>query len=109
MSQIGHICAQFELSCVLTLCNIIQSVNSYYYIFLPNLFIGVCSFSITLVRSQAVSFVIPLGSGRLTYFMKNPKGAINYQAYTEPIHNLTWLLIGVFCVILPIFLVATIK
>ena len=76
---------------------------------LLNLFIGVTSFTITLVRSQAVSFVNPLANGRITYFLKNPKGAVNYQAYTEPLQNITWLSIGVFCVILPIFLVATIK
>ena len=77
---------------------------------LLNIFIGVTSFTISLVRSQAVSFVNPLANGRMTYFMKNPKeGAINYQAYTEPLRNLTWLSIGVFCVILPILLVATIK
>ena len=68
-----------------------------------------CSLSATLVRSQAVSFVNPLASGRYNYFMKNPEGAINYQAYSEPLNYLTWLSIGVFCVILPIFLILTIK
>ena len=71
--------------------------------------IGVCSFSTTLARSQAVSFVNPLATGSYNYFMKNPEGAINYQAYSEPLHYLTWLSIGVFCVILPLFLLVTIK
>ena len=68
-----------------------------------------CSLSIRLARSQAVSFAIPLASGSYNYFMKNPEGAINYQAYSEPLHYFTWLSIGVFCVILPLFLLVTIK
>ena len=40
-------------------------------------------------------------------FIKNPETTINYQVYSEPLHYITWLLIGIFCIIMPPILVAT--
>ena len=36
---------------------------------------------------------MPLEWVKFSLFIKNPDGAINYEAYTEPLHYTTWLLI----------------
>ena len=47
----------------------------------------------TVARSQVVSFTMPLVWVKFSLFIKNPDCAINYEAYTEPLHYTTWLLI----------------
>ena len=61
----------------------------------------------TVARSQVVSFTMPLVWVKFTLFIKNPDGAINYEAYTEPLHYTTWLLIFMFCIVLPPFLLVS--
>ena len=67
------------------------------------------AFTTTVARSQVVSFTMPLEWVKFSLFIKNPDGAINYEAYTEPLHYTTWLLIVVFCMVLPPCLLATTK
>ena len=65
-------------------------------------------FGITQARSEVVSYSVPLNQEYFQFYIKNPEGATNYQAYFEPFHYITWIFIVIFCFILPPFLLATV-
>ena len=79
-----------------------------HYIYLPQFnkkhyFIAI-AFIVTSARSKVISFTLTLASDYHLLYIKNPDGAMNYQSYTEPFHQVTWLCIGVFCMVFPPFL-----
>ena len=67
-------------------------------------FIALVPFSVTLDRHAVVSFGTTMDLDFTQLYIKNPNSAINYQAYSEPLHYITWLCIGIFCIILPPFI-----
>ena len=58
--------------------------------------IGVSPFTVTLARSQVVSFSQPILQADHRLFIKNPLGNFNFQAYNEPLHNLAWVFVDYF-------------
>ena len=59
-------------------------------------------------RSEVVSYSVSLDQQYFQFYIKNPEGATNYQAYSEPLHYVTWIFIAIFCFVLPPFLLATV-
>ena len=76
----------------------------YRLLFLFFLRIGVSPFTVTLARSQVVSFSQPILQADHRLFIKNPIGNFNFQAYNEPLQNLAWVFVGLFCLFTPPFL-----
>ena len=66
--------------------------------------IGVSPFTVTLARSQVVSFSQPILQADHRLFIKNPIGNFNFQAYNEPLEDLAWVFVGLFCLLTPPFL-----
>ena len=63
---------------------------------------------VSQARSEVVSYSVPLNTEYFQFYIKNPEGATNFQAYSEPLHYVTWIFIVIFCFILPPFLLATV-
>ena len=75
--------------------------NLYQYFFLR---IGVSPFTVSFARSQVVSFSHPILQADHRLFIKNPIGNFNFQAYNEPLEDLAWVFVGLFCLLTPPFL-----
>ena len=60
-------------------------------------------------RADVISFSQPVVSGVSVLFAKNPKDAVNYTAYTESLHSVTWIFIAIFGFLAPLFLYVTNK
>ena len=60
-------------------------------------------------RAEVISFSQPVDSGVSVLFVKNPKDAVNYTAYTESLHSVTWIFIAIFGFLAPLFLYVTNK
>ena len=58
-------------------------------------------FTVTLARSQVISFLIPFTEYYHALFIKNPNESYNYMAYIEPLNWLAWLMILVFVIFAP--------
>ena len=67
------------------------------------IFTAVTAFTVTLARSAVVSFPQPIVQIHYQLFIKNPTGTFNYMAYIEPLHYLSWIVIGFFCIVTPLF------
>ena len=57
-----------------------------------------------LERSKVISYTQPVDAVYSVLIIKNPKDSYNYKAYTESLHIVTWMAIGVFCLTCPIIL-----
>ena len=79
------------------------------YLYQTNFVLGVASFSITNARGEAITFSSTLDQTYRTLFIKNPMGSYNYKAYIEPLHYLSWMSIGIFSFVAPLFLYAIIS
>ena len=60
-------------------------------------FSAVSDLFITMLRSAAIQFSKPVSQGHNRLFIKNPTGYFNIKAYFEPIRDLAWIGIGLFC------------
>ena len=60
--------------------------------------------SLTFDRHKDISFAKTMDLDFTQLYIKNPNSAINYKAYSEPLHYISWLCIGIFCIILPPFI-----
>ena len=65
---------------------------------------GVADFAITQARSEVVSFAHPMGKLHCSLFIQNPSGSLNYMAYIEPMNYMTWLSVGLCCILTPFIL-----
>ena len=79
------------------------TIFTYHNLIKKHYFIAI-AFHVTSARSKVISFTLTLASDYHLLYIKNPDGAMNYQSYTEPFHQVTWLCIGVFCMVFPPFL-----
>ena len=66
-------------------------------------------FVISNERKKYVSFMHTLATVRTTFFIKAPSDSFNYQAYTEPLTNLAWIIILVFATIAPMVLYTSVR
>ena len=74
--------------------------NILFVLIIFNLIISaIASFTITLARSQVVTFGHPIDFVHDSLFIKNPSGILNLMAYFEPYTFTSWLFIGVLCLI----------
>ena len=66
--------------------------------------LAVASFTVTKARSNVITFATPIVQIYHAVFIKNPLGTFNYKAYFEPFRYMSWLLVGLFCILTPTFL-----
>ncbi len=71
--------------------------------------LAVTDFTVTHERSAVMTFAQPITQIFHSLFIKNPTGTYNFQAYTEPLHYMSWGILVIFCVITPPFLYLTTK
>ena len=71
-------------------------------------FSAVTDFTITEKRSHVMTFSSAMDEFFHAVFIKNPSDSYNYQAYTSPLTNSTWLLLFVWIIATPpiLFIVA---
>ncbi len=61
-------------------------------------------FTVTRERSAVISFGEPIMQVYNCLFIKNPEGTPNYFAYTNPLRNACWLVVGILVLVTPPFL-----
>ena len=66
--------------------------------------LALCDLAVTKSRARVITFSVPLTEDYYQLFIKNPLRAYNFQAYTEPLDNLCWLVIAMFCAVTPFVL-----
>jgi hypothetical protein len=52
-------------------------------------------------RSAVMTFAHPITQSYHSLFIKNPTEAYNLNAYTDPLHYLSWIVVFIFCVCTP--------
>lgn len=67
-------------------------------------FIACSAFSVTLERSEAVSFTSAINVIHHRLFLKNPEGALNMSAFVAPFEWSTWLLVLAFGLTMPLIM-----
>ena len=75
---------------------------------IENLYVvlGLTSMAQTFERSQVASFSHPLVETHMVLVIKNPVDAYYYSAFIDQLKGITWMAIGLFCIIFPVFLTA---
>ena len=63
----------------------------------------------TTERSKVASFSYPLIETHMVLVIKNPVDAYYYSAFIDQLMGMTWMAIGLFCIIVPVFLTVTTK
>ena len=71
--------------------------------------LGVTDFTVTRERSEAITFAMPITQIYFSLFIKNPVGTYNFLAYMIPLHNLSWVGIAIFALIVPVFLYMSVR
>lgn len=66
--------------------------------------ICIADLTITIERSQVISFGEPITEIFHSLFIMNPSDGLNMNAYIEPLHFTAWISIGIFCFLLPLFM-----
>lgn len=64
-------------------------------------------FAFTNARSEVVAFLPAFGEMYSYLFLKNPADSLHWKAYVEPFTALCWIGIGLFVVIVPPIIAAT--
>ena len=67
------------------------------------------AFSVTIARSEVITFMQPLAVTKKRLFIQNPKQTFNFLAYTQTITNTAWIVIAVTVVVTPFFLYITVR
>ena len=65
--------------------------------------------AMSVERSSVITPTYPFFHAKSQIFIENPKNAINYAAFTEPLQWTAWLMVGVFALLSPIFLYMSAK
>ena len=62
-------------------------------------------FSVSIPRTKVVTFSYTIEESYTTLFLKNPSGTFNFKAYFDPLRSMSWIFVGLFCIIatLPLF------
>ena len=69
--------------------------------------LAVASFTVTKARSNVITFATPIVQIYHAVFIKNPLGTFNFKAYFETLKYMSWLFVGLFCILAPTSLFAT--
>ena len=67
-------------------------------------FKGLVPLTITLERSEVITFAFPIDRVENILAIKNPEDAVSFAVYLGPMKPLTWITIGLLCLICPVFL-----
>ena len=78
--------------------------NSNYLIFS---FLAIEGFAVSPERSQVVDFTHTILETSFNIVIKNPVGNPNYMAYILPFTYISWICVGLFCLVAPLFLFLT--
>ena len=63
--------------------------------------IALSAFAITTARANVIDFSVTIGEVYSSLFIKNPSKTFNFMAYVEPLKYMSWLFVGLFCVLAP--------
>ena len=71
-------------------------------------FSAIAPFGVSIARSKVVTFseTIEMSPGS-ALFVKNPLGTFNFKAYFDPLTFMSWIFVGLFCILTPISIFAT--
>ena len=58
----------------------------------------------TYERSQVISNSFPIDNAYTVLAIKNPEDAVSFMAYLDPMKPLTWIIVGIVCLVCPLFL-----
>ncbi len=61
-------------------------------------------FTVTIARSQVITFAQPITRIHHQLFIKNPTGSFNFTAYIEPLHYLSWIFVVLLILLGPLVL-----
>ena len=69
---------------------------------------AIAPFGVSIARSKVVTFseTIEMSPGS-ALFVKNPLGTFNFKAYFDPLTFMSWIFVGLFCILTPISIFAT--
>ena len=67
------------------------------------------SLAMTYERSQVISNSFPIDNAYTVLAIKNPEDAISFMAYLDPMKPLTWIIVGIVCLVCPLFLTLAAK
>ena len=71
------------------------------------LFTATTAFAVSVARSNVVTFSETITESYSALFIKNPSGTFNFKAYVDPLKYMSWIFVGLFCIIAPTLLFAT--
>ena len=74
----------------------------YYFQFIS----AATGFAMSVARSKVITYSETITESYNTLFIKNPSGTFNFKAYFEPLKNMSWFLIVIFCILAPVSLFA---
>ena len=57
------------------------------------------SLTISPERDKVVTFSSPIKQIHRRFFIKNPAGAFNLKAFSEPFSDMSWLSVALFCLL----------
>ena len=63
----------------------------------------------TLSRDNVISYSVPIFQSYTQLFIQNPGDSISFGKYVQPLTWLAWTFIGIFCLIVPVFMYITAK
>ena len=69
--------------------------------------VAVTDITITVARSNVITFAQPITEIYHSLFIKNPMGTFNFKAYVETLKYMSWLFVGLFCILAPTTLCIT--
>ena len=65
--------------------------------------------ALTYERSQVISLSFPIDNVYTVLAIKNPEDAVSFMAYLDPMKPLTWIILGIVCLVCPLFLTLAAK
>ena len=67
------------------------------------------AFTLTIERNEVISFAIPTDLIHHVLYIRNPLDSFNWGSYVESLKYTVWIMIGVFCIVMPFFQYITAK
>ena len=61
-----------------------------------------CDLVMTHERSDGLDFMLPYNTGFDSFYIKNPIDSYNFTAYLEPLHLYTWIVVAIWCMVMPL-------
>ena len=81
--------------------DLMPQYESYYF--------SAIALTMTKDRNEVISFTIPTATDYHVLIIRNPLDSFNWGSYVESLKYSVWLMIGVFCIVMPFFIYITAK